>query len=235
MQDVEIEFVYPHSPTARFIRKLLMVLLSEGAEYNSGKYAGEYLIIPDDYSDQIQEKETASRERTEKLEDIIEEYSQFDPNTTRISISLNHFGADYETPFTLRIAPAGKNHSKVSFWIASKEITSNDHFHSIVKLCSTTFGQFDFQYGKLKSEYEEDIPTIEEEIQQEPFGEVTFYSKELAEDLELEQLRLAHVYHFERLENGGVIVVFSTIYRDNTKQLSGGGRLERANKAMGFL
>lgn len=206
----QIQLLRPAAPDRLFVERLLYSLVSHGVRYNAGKYSGTYRIIPINPNEEIHQKEESDEECTERLADIAEMYSDFDPKTTQLGIDLSYSANGEPLDFRVRVNPTDDSQTIVSISLSSTEVKSSDEFKTVVDICTTVFERLDFIYGSYRSEHHEQIPTTTDEILNEPAQIVTFYSSSLAEMIGKKRLLSAPAHTVRELDNRGILLVACT-------------------------
>ena len=203
--DLTIQFCYDKSLDQAFINKLFSFLITRGAKYNAGKYKGSYFIIPAGLVKGIEHTEDVIKDSTEKIAEIIDEYLQYDLQTTSLGISLEYFG-EVNFDFRIYVIPEGDK-SLISFETIDREVANENAFLSFVNLCKDVFEKFNLSYGVYKDEYHDYISLNDSDLPIEASSIINFYSKSLVDKIGRETLLSTSAQVIEELENGGLMII----------------------------
>jgi hypothetical protein len=207
MEEWRIEFYYDKDLDPVFIHKLFYFLISKGIKYNA-KFKGRYSILPK-LNEYIGYTEKEVKESTEKLAEIIGTYLKYDLKTALFGIYLDYLGkANFY--FHIDITPIENNKCIISLGTNLYSIPDEKTFIIFTNLCKDIFVKFNFKYGASRSQFEGNIPLIEEDFLKVRPNIVNFYSKPLVDKMGREKLLSTPAFKVEEIENGGVMLIVCT-------------------------
>lgn len=206
-----IEFYRDAVPTRRFVAQLLFFLASRGAVYGGREFPGFYHVFDtvDAVSDKdILQHEDDAEERTEKLGTILDEYYQFDPERTGLTVTFER-NCTPNFCFWVGVLPRD-GATQIKLETSTNYVSDEATFDAFLDLCRELFVRFNLVYGVYRTEYEETIPLGRRAALEMDPRCVTFYSSGLVEEMGREYVLGAPTDHVEQLEDGGVALVLST-------------------------
>ncbi|NEU59203.1 hypothetical protein [Halorussus sp. MSC15.2] len=228
MQDWEIQFYSPTIPNCRFIHRFLYALVVQGVRYNTGKYPGKYRIIPINPNEEIAQKASGEQEYTERLADIVNLYTDFDPSTTEMGIDLTYMQTTNPIHFNLGLVPTDESGCRIQLSVVGTEVQTDDRFQSFVDLCAGVFQRVDLPYGSFRGEYDNWLPTTTEAFLQERLRRVTFLSAELVDEIGRRKILSAPTERTVEFADEGVVLVTTS------GPLQDGGRTQELNEYLGL-
>lgn len=228
MQDWDVQFQWLETPDCQFVHKLLYALVVQGVQYNTGNYPGQYRIIPINPNEEIAQEADSESECTERLADIVDLYTDFDPTTTEMRINLVYTNTSDPIHFALGLAPTNDSGCRVRLSVVGNEVQTQERFQSFIDLCAGVFRRVGFPYGSFRGEYEDWIPTTADEFLQERLRRVTFLTAELADEFGRRELLSAPTERAVELADGGVMLVVTP------GPLEGGERIQEVNEYLGL-
>lgn len=204
-------FVDDRPLDAALASRILFFLVSRGARYRTDSRRGSYMIYPHgEDTEPINEAEHGVGACTERLGDIIDQYREFDIETTSFSVSLD-FGSTGWFPVTLIIRPPiEKKSSRVELRTHKRYVPDMEAHDAFVHTVRDLFDRFGFVYGSYTNEHQPGFATHEEALLDRPLQAITFYDADLADHLGRDRLLSIPAGHTEELSTGGVFSISVT-------------------------
>ncbi|WP_276302611.1 hypothetical protein [Halorussus lipolyticus] len=228
MQDWDIQFHRPTVPDCRFVHRLLYALVVQGVKYNTGKYPGQYRIVPINPNEEIAQEASSERECTERLAEIVDLYSDFDVATTEMRINLAYTNSQEAIHFAFSLVPTNESGCRVRLSVVGDEVQTEDRFQSFVDLCAGVFQRVNLPYGSFRGEYDDWLPTTTEAFLQERLRRVTFLSADLVDEIGRRKILSAPTERTVEFADEGVMLVATS------GPLQDGGRTQELNEYLGL-
>lgn len=208
----EFSFELSHTGqnSTRLVHKVLYVLVSRGTSYNLGRYPSGYIVTPtmDSSRESISYTEPdQGEERVERLAEIVEEYGEFDVDSTILTVKLVDV-ADDPIHYSLSVLPGGESGLKFKLTTHSREAGSAEEFLRLVSHVETLCERFEIEYAGYHTEYEAigSYPW-DDGITPESLRRVTYYGAEFVDAFGREHLLSMPAYDVTEHDDGGVFVV----------------------------
>ena len=204
-----IEFLLTKKPDKDWLTRILYSAVAHGIRLNAGKFEGRYRIIPEDITKEIVRAETGNIERTEKLADATDAYCSFDPSSTELSIMSTYVEAEPELPCSIGITPHGSNY-RLSVGTNRSDIENASHRNQFLDLPIALFERFDFAYAASRIGEQEYVPSTTGTIEEDYPRSVTFYPRQVVEDLGRETMLSSPAADIRELDDGSVFMLASS-------------------------
>lgn len=209
MKEFDIVCFHEQPLSSILVHKIMYIIVSRGAKYNAGTYAGSYSIFVTDGDDINEMEELEAGEMIEKVPEIIDKYCSHD--MTQDSLSIGMSGACGETvDYLVSIGPRENNGSAVAFKSSTDDVDGETGFLGLLSLVEEICRRLNILYAAYRGEYDEIYFPTENEVTAEHLQEVTYLSGELVSSIGRERIRSLPTAEVRVHDDGGVFIIVSS-------------------------
>lgn len=206
--EFEFEVHIAQENTATNVHKVLYLLVSRGCKYNSGKYPGKYLFLPQGTPEYDSFRESdPSNVGVERLPEIVHEYSQYDMDSTSLTVLL-HDGTEGSIEYSITVRPHSPNHTVLEIHSDTADLGTSSDYLRLVEHVDTLCSSFDVLYAGFVTEHD----TIgsrpwDDGITRESVRRVTYYPSDVVDDFGRQRIRSIPAYRIHEHDDGGVFII----------------------------